>query len=294
MDIIDGIIVKAIDGFYFVLCGEIEYFCKSRKRFRFDEIEPFVGDNVTIKIIDKIRNEGVIEKIHNRSSKFIRPQLSNVTQVFIVLSYTEPKINLELLNKLILNFEVSGVKIVIVINKCDLHTDKDVYELDRLFEKFTYEILFVSVKNNFNLDKVKEKLFDNISCFCGPSGVGKSTLLNTILNYEFMKTSDVSYKIKRGKHTTRFSQLIYLKELKGYIVDTPGFTSIEISDKVDIYNLKNYFYEFNEYSNCKFRGCSHISEHGCEVKKAIEFGKINKLRYDFYVKTYNKLKREKR
>lgn len=137
----DGIIVKSIDGFYFVLCDKIEYFCRSRKKFRFNGLEPCVGDRVHIKIIDKIRKEGVIEKIYDRTSSFIRPQLSNVTQVFIVLSYFEPKISFEFLNKLILNFEFVGLKIVLVVNKCELHSLDDDSQLKKMFYKFPYEVL---------------------------------------------------------------------------------------------------------------------------------------------------------
>lgn len=294
MNIVDGIIVKAIDGFYYVICEKVEYFCKSRKKFRFKEIEPKVGDNVSINIIDKDKKEGVIEKIYDRTTDFIRPQLSNVTQVFIVLSYKEPKINLELLNKLIINFEVLGVKICVVINKCDLYDEKSSIELNKLFEKFPYDVLFVSVKDNLNINCIKEKLSKNISCFCGPSGVGKSSLLNAIFDKNVMETSELSCKIKRGRHTTRFSQLIYLKDFDGYIADTPGFTSIEISKDINQYNLKNYFIDFYNYDNCKFRECNHITEHGCGVKHAVEIGEINKMRYDMYVKIYNKFKEKRR
>lgn len=292
---IDGIIVKAIDGFYLVLCDKIQYFCKSRKKFRFNGLEPCVGDKVHIKIIDKIKNEGVIEKIYDRTSNFIRPQLSNVTQVFIVLAYLEPKINFEFLNKLILNFEFLGINVVIIINKSELHTLKNQEELEKLFYKFPYEVLFVSVKEGLNIDLIKRRLGGNISCFCGPSGVGKSSLLNLILDKKIMEISDLSSKIKRGRHTTRFSQLIYLEDCDGYIIDTPGFSSIEIVGSIDKDILKNYFIDFRDYENCKFRGCTHTSnETGCNVKSAVENGYINKNRYDLYIKLYDKFKEKKR
>lgn len=294
MDKVDGIIVKAIDGFFYVLSNDIEYFCKSRKKFRFKDIQPKVGDKVSINIIDREKNDGIIEDIHSRTSEFVRPNLANITQVVITLTYLEPKINFELLNKLILNFEATGVKVIVVINKCDLHNWKDEKELGQLFHKFPYEIIFVSVKENRNIDYIKSKLSKNISCFCGPSGVGKSSLLNIIVNRGVMETSDLSMKTKRGRHTTRFSQLIYLKDLDGYIVDTPGFTSIEISKNIDQTNLKDYFIDFYRFNNCKFRECNHISEVGCEVRKSVESGEINKLRYDTYVNLYNKLKEKRR
>lgn len=292
---IDGIIVKAIDGFYFVLCDKVKYFCKSRKKFRFNGLEPCVGDKVYIKIIDKIKNEGVIEKIYDRTSNFIRPQLSNVTQVFIVLAYLEPKINFEFLNKLILNFEFLGINVIVIINKSELHTLEDQKELEKLFHKFPYEVLFVSVKKVLNIDIIKHKLSGNISCFCGPSGVGKSSLLNLILDKKIMEISDLSRKIKRGRHTTRFSQLIYLEDYDGYIIDTPGFSSIEIVENIDKDILKDYFIDFHDYENCKFRGCTHTSnEKGCNVKSAVENGDINKNRYDLYIKLYDKFKEKKR
>ena len=288
MDFIEGIIVKAIDGFYYVSCDEKEYICKSRKKFRFNDIAPKVGDNVSFKITDKFKSEGVIEKIHERTSDFIRPQLSNLTQAFIVATYIEPKINIELINKMIFNFEIcNNIKICFVINKCDLYNSKCEDELKELFLNFPYEIIFVSTKNNVGVDLIKGKLKDNISCFCGASGVGKSSLLNSIANEKLMGVSSLSSKIKRGRHTTRFSQLIYLKEFGGYLVDTPGFTSMEISNKIHPQEYKNYFPEFYNYNDCKFRGCIHVNEIGCSVKKAVHEGKINKIRYDFYVKIFN-------
>ena len=294
MSVVNGIIVKAIDGFYYVLCGSIEYSCKSRKKFRFKEIEPKVGDNVSINIIDEYKKEGVIEKIHDRRSEFIRPPLTNITQVFIVFSNNEPKINFELLNKLIINFEISNIKIYIVINKSELHTEEDKENLYKLFLNFPYEIIFISVKNNINIECIKSKLNNNISCFCGPSGVGKSSILNAVVNRNIMDTSELSSKLKRGKHTTRFSQLVYLDDVDGYIADTPGFTSIEVSKKINEKNLKNYFIDFYDYENCKFRECNHINEIGCMVKEAVVNKKINEERYNVYVKLYSKFKEMRR
>ncbi len=294
MNFVNGIIVKAIDGFFYVLCGKDEYFCKSRKKFRFVDIEPKVGDNVCIGIVDDEKKEGVIEKIYDRISDFIRPQLANITQVFIVISYKNPKMNFEMLNKLIINFEVLGIKLCVIVNKCDLHTEKDIDTLKEIFLNFPYEIIFVSVKQNLNIELITEKIQNNLSCFCGPSGVGKSSIINSILNYNFMDVSDLSSKIKRGRHTTRFSQIIYLEYLNGYIVDTPGFTSVDIHNDITKDNLKDYFIEFNEYRNCRFRGCAHINELDCSVKDAVKAMNINKLRYDLYIKIYNKFKEKRK
>lgn len=288
MNNIDGIIIKAIDGFYYILCDEVEYCCRSRKKFRFKEIVPKVGDKVTINIINEDKKEGVIEHIYDRVSDFVRPPIANINQVFIVLSYLEPKINFEMLNKMIINFEAAGVNINVVINKYDLHTEEHNNEIDEIFRYFPYEVIHISVERNKNIDFIKHKLRDNISCFCGPSGVGKSSLINKIMNKDIMETSELSSKVKRGKHTTRFSKLIYLKDLNSYIVDTPGFTSVDILKSIDRYILKNYFIDFDRYSNCKFRECSHINEIDCGVKHALESGKINKMRYEMYVRLYNK------
>lgn len=291
---IDGIIVKAIDGFFYIMCDEVQFSCKSRKKFRFKEIAPKVGDRVSLKIIDETKNEGVIEKIYKRDSDFIRPQLANISQAFLVFCYKEPKINFELMNKLILNFEASSVKLGIILNKVDSHNCEDDLKIKNLFENFPYEVIFTSAKTKFNLDLIREKMKQNISCFCGPSGVGKSSLLNAIIDKNFMETSDLSSKIKRGRHTTRFSQLIYLKDLDGYLVDTPGFTSIEIPKSLNESNLKNYFVDFYDHENCKFRECRHINEVGCNVKGAVNLGFINKNRYDVYVNLYNKFKERRK
>lgn len=292
---IEGIIAKAIDGFYYILVNKEEYCCRSRKKFRFKEIEPKVGDKVTIKIIDFEKREGVIEKIHERTSGFIRPQISNVTQVFIVLAYLEPKVNLEMLNKMLINFEVEEVKTNIIINKCDLHGEEDDREVNELFKSFPYDVIKVSVKDRININTIKNKLHNNISCFCGASGVGKSSLLNEIVSKNIMDISTLSQKIKRGKHTTRFSQLIYIDELDGYLIDTPGFTSVSISKNIGMDDLKEYFIEFMDYyEGCKFRGCRHINEAQCNVKKAVQHGKINEMRYEMYVRFYNKFNQKEK
>ncbi|MFL0268222.1 ribosome small subunit-dependent GTPase A [Candidatus Clostridium radicumherbarum] len=282
----NGTIVKGIGGFYYIKTQDEIIECKARGKFRFNELTPMVGDKVEITVKN---NKGVIERIFERSSELIRPSVANVSQAFVVFTFKNPELNLELLNKFLLQCEKNNLRVVICFNKIDLVDLKEYEHIFHMFNNAGYECIYLNAKSGIGLDLLKEKLTNNITVFCGPSGVGKSTLCNKLIGRELMETGNISEKSSRGKHTTRHSELIECKD--GFIVDTPGFSSLEIID-IEKEKLQNYFPEFKVYKDtCKFSGCLHYKEPSCSVKEAVNENKINELRYNFYVKTLEELMR---
>ncbi|WEV21223.1 ribosome small subunit-dependent GTPase A [Clostridium perfringens] len=280
----EGIIIKGIGGFYYIKTDEGIIECKARGKFRYNSLKPMVGDRVTIKVEN---GKGVIEDIHERSSELIRPTVANVTQAFVVFAIKNPDINLDLLNRFLTLCEYNDIHAVVCLNKEDLCTEEEKENLKELINDIGYEVLFINAKEGKGFDALKERLEYNITVLCGPSGAGKSTLLNSFIDREHMETGSVSEKIGRGKHTTRHSELIDVDN--GYLVDTPGFTTLDVTF-IDRDSLKYCFPEFNDYNNlCKFNGCNHYKEPKCAVKEAVEEGKINKLRYEFYIKTLEEI-----
>ena len=278
-----GIIVKGIGGLYYVDVEEKLYECKARGKFRHKGLKPMIGDEV---IIEKDGLEGVIVDILPRKNELLRPAVSNVTQAFVVITSKNPDLNLELLYKFLLLCEYNRVNPIICFNKMDLDEENS-YAMGKVLERVGYEVLYLKAKVGIGIEALKEKIKDNISVFCGPSGVGKSTLLNQVLGREAMKTGDISDKLKRGKHTTRHSELVRVEH--GFLVDTPGFSSLEI-DFIPKDELKYLFPEFEPYEHdCKFNNCMHNKEPGCLVKAALQEGKIVEDRYNFYIKTLNDL-----
>lgn len=282
----EGTIVKGIGGFYYVKAdGEI-FECKARGKFRYDELTPLVGDRVDITVKD---NKGVIEKIRPRTSKLIRPSVANVTQAFVVFTFKNPDLNLDLLYKFLILCEYNNINAIVCFNKIDLVEDDDLNENEvvQILRTAGYKVLFLNAKQDKGIDGLREKILHNISVFCGPSGVGKSTILNKMFYKEIMKTGDISEKIGRGKHTTRHSELVEFGD--GFVVDTPGFTSLEM-DFISKEDLQHCFPEFRDYlSQCKFTGCQHYKEPQCGVKNAVEENELSRSRYEFYVKVLQEI-----
>lgn len=279
-----GRIIKGIGGFYYVKSDEKIIECKARGKFRYNDLTPLVGDVVEISVKN---GKGVIEKIFERSSELFRPAVANVTQAFVVFTFLNPDLNLDLLNRFLVLCQFNSLKVILCFNKIDL-VDLDKHnKIIGMLKNAGYEVLFLKAKEGYNLELIREKLENNISLFCGPSGVGKSTILNSLLGKEVMKTGDVSEKIGRGKHTTRHSELVEYGE--GYIVDTPGFTSLEL-DFILKQELQYCFPEFISFNgNCRFAGCLHYKEPNCSVKAAVEKNIISPIRYDFYIKTLEEI-----
>lgn len=280
-----GTILKGIGGFYYIDTENGVYECKARGIFRKNKITPVAGDICEIEeISDSVGN---IAEIHKRKNEFIRPPIANIDNMFIVFAAAEPSPVTSLIDKLTVIALNQGITPVIVINKMDL-SDSETETYVNTYRLAGFEVVCVSAKNGEGFEQIKKYLKNSLSVFAGCSGVGKSSILNMLAPEADFETGNVSEKIKRGKNTTR--EVVLFPSDGGYIADTPGFSFLEITD-IKVNELENYFGEFTDYiGDCRFRGCSHINEPDCGVKKALSGNKIGITRYQSYIQIYNKLK----
>lgn len=282
---LEGRIIKGIGGFYYVKTTDGIYECKARGRFRHDGVMPMVGDKVTISLKNGM---GSIESIETRSSMLTRPPVANINQLVVVVSVLEPEPNPDVIDYFLLMGEIVNIQTVLCINKTDLSADGAII-LKSIYEKAGYRIICTSAVSGEGIDKIRELLCGRVTAFAGNSGVGKSSLLNAVGMDVVLKTGEVSDKIKRGRHTTRHVELLELS-FGGYVLDTPGFSSLELPD-IKAEELELYFREFQKHlGTCRFRGCAHINEPGCTVRAAVEAGEISQQRYESYKKMYDNLK----
>lgn len=290
---IEGRIIKGIGGFYYIETEKGLYECRARGIFRKNKITPLVGDFVKISVVDEDNKKGVVEEIQERKTELVRPPIANVNKALIVFAVKNPTPHLSLLDRFIVLAERENLEIVIILTKIDLDDDNTFEKIKNIYEPCGYKVIGVSNLENKNIDKVKEELKGNTVVFAGPSGVGKSSLLNQIDSNFQLKTGDVSDKIKRGKHTTRHAELFEL-EFGGMVADTPGFSSLTLDDIEDI-DLKDYFIEFEDHDDCKFGSrCIHQNEPSCAVKEAVENGEIPRERYESYIQLLNEIRQGKR
>lgn len=289
-----GKIVKGIAGFYYVhVVGSGIYECKAKGTFRKEKVKPLVGDDVEIDVLDEDKKLGNIQAILERKNELIRPAVANIDQALVVFAVTKPKPHFNLLDRFLVMMECKEIPVVLVFNKKDIAEEAEVRELQEVYSNLGYTVIFTSAKKEENVGLVKEVLEGKTTAVAGPSGVGKSSLINLLQNAVEMETGSISEKIERGKHTTRHSELIPINE-NSYIMDTPGFSSLYVN-AFEKEELKYYFPEFVPYEGqCKFNGCDHIHEPGCAVKEALEEGKVHPIRYENYVEMYNELKGKKR
>ena len=289
-----GKIIKGIAGFYYIHDGHDKvYACKAKGVFRNRGIKPVVGDNVEFTVLDETALEGNIDKILPRKNVLIRPASANVDQALVVFAITQPDPNFNLLDRFLIMMLAQDIPVTICFNKTDLSTEQQQEQLRKDYENSGCIVVFQAAAKGEGVTQVEELLRGKTTIMAGPSGVGKSSTLNCISKDRQMETGEVSEKIKRGKHTTRHSELIYIGE-DTYLMDTPGFSSLFL-ENIEKEDLKYYFPEFTPYENtCKFNGCCHIHEPGCEVKKALEEGKISKMRYDDYCMFYEELAQQKK
>ena len=289
-----GKIVKGIAGFYYVHVVESGvYECKAKGVFRKEKIKPLVGDNVEIEILDEKDMEGNITKILTRKNDLIRPAVANIDQALVVFAVTRPEPHFNLLDRFLVMMERKSIPAVLCFNKTDIAESPAITELKQIYSGCGYPVLFTSAKEEENIEKLKELLKGKTTAIAGPSGVGKSSLINLLQSEVKMETGSISRKIARGKHTTRHSELLVLGR-DSYIMDTPGFSSLYVND-FEKEELKHYFPEFDPYEGqCRFKGCDHIHEPGCAVKAAVEEGKIHRVRYQDYTEMYRELQERKR
>ena len=289
-----GKIIKGIAGFYYVHDGRSKiYECKAKGVFRNRNIKPLVGDDVEFMVLDEKEGTGIIDAILPRKNKLIRPAVSNVDQAVVVFAVTEPLPNLNLLDRFLVMMERQEIPVIICFNKIDLSGGKEIEELRAIYGPAGYTLHFISTYEAAGLEKLHELIAGKTTVLAGPSGVGKSSITNFLQPEARMETGVVSEKIKRGKHTTRHSELFFV-ENGTYMMDTPGFSSMYIED-LEPNELKDYFPEFSEYEEeCRFLGCIHVGEKVCGVKTAVADGKISRSRYDNYLLLYQELKDKRR
>ena len=263
----NGIIIKGIAGFYYVDAVESGiYECKAKGLFRKEKIKPLVGDNVEIEVSDEEKKEATIVNINKRKNELFRPAVANVDQMMIVMALAKPDPNFGVLDRLLVQAELSDIPAIICFNKEDL-ADSSVLNSCKIYQEAGYKIIITSIKDGFNAESVKAELKGKTTVLAGPSGVGKSSITNILAPGINMETGSISEKLKRGKHTTRHSQLIIIEE-NTYICDTPGFTSFS-PETIDKETLRYYFKEFDQYEGmCKYNGCVHIHE---SIRKNFRF-----------------------
>ena len=289
-----GKIIKGIAGFYYIYAedGNI-YECKAKGIFRKDNFKPLVGDNVEITVLNEEEKEGSVTSILPRRNSLIRPAVANVDQAFLIFAMENPKPNFLLLDRFLTMMEQQGIPVVICFNKKDVGEKE---EMEKLYEIYTgcgYRVVLSSTYEGEGMDEIHEILKGKTTVVAGPSGVGKSSITNCMQGEVQMETGEISKKLKRGKHTTRHSQVIPV-EKNTFLVDTPGFSSLYLTDMKEE-ELRDYFPEFVMYEpQCRFQGCMHIHEPGCAVKEALSEGEISQQRYDNYLALYEELKEKRR
>lgn len=293
-----GKIIKGIAGFYYVHVtpedGESRvYECKAKGVFRKDHRKPLVGDDVEMDVLDEDKKIGNIIRLLPRQSELIRPAVANVDQALVIFAIKKPQPNFNLLDRFLIMMEQQNLQSIICFNKLDIDEEGQGEVYKKIYESCGYRTLLVSASEGRGVEELKSLLAGKTTTVAGPSGVGKSSLVNCFQDNTKMETGSISNKIDRGKHTTRHTELIAVAE-DTYILDTPGFSSLGMfgMQKED---LASYYPEFAEHEKyCKFAGCAHIAEPVCGVKEAVEEGEIPKLRYENYCLLYEELRAERK
>ena len=286
--------MKGIAGFYYVHAedGEV-YECKAKGIFRKDNQKPLVGDDVEVQILDGEEKTGSIISIMPRRNSLIRPAVANVDQAFVIFAVENPRPNYMLLDRFLIMMEQEGIPAVICFNTIDLASQEELEFLNETYTNCGYHVILSSASMGEGVEEIRQVLQGKTTVVAGPSGVGKSSLTNLLQGEVQMETGEISKKLKRGRHTTRHSQVIPVAA-DTYLVDTPGFTSLYLTD-MEEQDLKDYFREFRQYEGkCRFQGCRHIHEPGCAVKEALEEQKISRIRYEDYLGLYEELKEKRR
>jgi ribosome biogenesis GTPase len=307
-----GLIVKALSGYYYVLpellvqdskshaTSENDQNlvqCRGRGILRKHKTPPLVGDRVIYEVTEN--GEGMVDEILPRTSELIRPPIANVNLAVLVFSLDEPALNLQLLDKFLVHIEHAGLEALICFTKQDLISDSlddeesDTAKVYRLYESIGYQVLTTSALKQQGVKALLDRLQGTISVFSGQSGVGKSSLLNAMMPHLLLETNIISTKLGRGKHTTRHVELIPLGN-GGWVADTPGFSQLDFL-QLEVEQLGECFIEFKALAaGCKFRGCLHQHEPDCRVRDALVQGDIAASRYDHYIQFLIEIKERKR
>lgn len=289
-----GKIIKGISGFYYVhVVGSGIYECKAKGAFRQQKMKPLVGDDVEIDVISEKEMTGNVIRILSRKNALIRPAVANVDQALLIFAAASPEPNFNLMDRFLVMMAYQKVPVIICFNKCDLIDSAQREQLYNIYKNSDCKLLFVSARQQEGIERLRELLEHKTTTVAGPSGVGKSSLINLLAPKACMETGEISRKIERGRHTTRHSELIHLTE-DSYIMDTPGFSSMFLPT-IEKEELRDYYPEFVAYEpECRFQGCMHISEPDCGVKAALEQGNIHPTRYENYCELYKELSEVKK
>lgn len=289
MKIKTGTIIKGIGGFYYVKCDDEIVECRARGNFRKKSILPYVGDVVSVNIEESL---GYVVEIHKRKNFFVRPPIANIDVLLIVSSVSDPAPDTVFIDKMIITALANNVLPVLCFNKADLKNDSD--KIVESYKQSGFKVFVTSTVQKTGTEEVKNYITSSgVTAVCGFSGVGKSSLLNTIMNNQAFETGAISEKLNRGKHTTRHVELIELCD-GAYIADTPGFSSVSLSESLDCDELINFYPDFSDYTDgCKYRDCNHTTDKFCGVCDAVNDEKIPRFRYENYKMLYNTLKNSK-
>ena len=291
MEKLKGKILRGVGGFYYVEAAGTIYECRARGLFRKQGVTPLVGDYVTI---EKDSTEGAfLTSIDKRKSELVRPAVANADRAAIVFSAAHPAPRTGLVDRYLINLCKQEMDVHIIISKIDLAEKDEVERLKKIYELAGYDVTLVSNKTGEGIDEVRAFLEGKTTVLSGPSGVGKSSLVNSLIPGLERETGEISKKLHKGKNTTRHTEIIKMDE-SSEIIDTPGFSSVELLVK-DEEELKLYMKEFAELNDgCRFTGCAHINEPDCLVKEAVEEGRIARERYESYCRIYEEVKAERK
>jgi ribosome biogenesis GTPase len=287
---LNGVVVKAYSSYYYVQTGDKVATCTLRGRFKQDRFSLLVGDEVTYSVTGA--DKGVIEHILPRRNMLKRPMVANVDQVVLTFAVINPDINTVLVDRFLVLAESSGLAIIICINKIDLADTAELAPVTAIYQAVGYPVVLTSARTGAGIEELRDRLYGRVTVFAGPSGAGKSSVLNALQPGLSLVTGEVSSKIGRGKHTTRYAELLPLAG-GGFVVDTPGFSFTEFNDIAE-QDLAYYFPDIAASApGCKFTTCVHGKEPQCAVKQAVHEGRIARQRYDSYLEVLTEI-REKR
>jgi ribosome biogenesis GTPase len=284
-----GKIVKGVGGLYEVYVEDLgPVLCRAKGILRYNGIRPLIGDNVKLSVPDEKKREGNLLSVLPRRNSLIRPAVANVDQAMVVFAVRDPEPHLNLLDRFLLLMQRENLPVVICFNKTDRAGEGDTEKLRDIYRGSGSKVLFVQANNPDTMDAVYNELLGKTTVLAGPSGVGKSTIMNFAQPEAAMETGELSGKIGRGKNTTRHSQLNYVTN-GTYLCDTPGFSSLFLPD-IAADELRFMYPEFSPYEGkCRFPDCVHRKEPECAVKEAVEAGHIARERYDNYTLLYEEL-----
>lgn len=290
---IEGRILKGIGGFYYVYTDEGIFQCRAKGLFRKKALKPLAGDRCLIELTHTEDVEGNVTEILERKNVLVRPPVANIDQALIVFSVHSPEPAWTLMDRFLVMMERNAIHPVICVNKDDLADTCDLSEIEDIYKNTGYSLIFTSVRNDSGLDQVRKALEGKVTSVAGPSGVGKSSLINALMGEEVMVTGDVSRRLKRGKQTTRHTELLYLGE-DTFIFDSPGFSAMDLPEMKES-ELAGCFPEMRAYmGKCRYSDCSHTHEPDCPIKQAVDSGEIAGQRYDSYIDIYNELREKRR